>query len=307
MTAELNSILDRAVMCIVHVRQWGATQKDNEAGAELANAHGVTEAAYEVTRHLIDPKHLKEIDRQASRIRKFVQVESQPWTDGNGRLLPNERVPGFVMGLQDLIDTFDALADQFVVDLPTIYAESPLVVAGKVDVDDLLSPEQARARFYVDLRIRPIPSGSDFRVDMSSDLMKAIQQDCEDNLKEAAKLATLESFSRMRKVITTMINGLERHGIKLEGAARSQYLTEASVSNVVDLVGILDTLNIADDPNLTRIASDMRTSLIMFDADMLKDDPNLRDTVTINAKRVLKDVDAATEGLGGFFGIGGES
>ena len=113
-----------------------------------------------------------------------------------------------------------------------------------------------------------------------------------------------EAFGRVREVVTTMLAGLERHGVKAEGAKRAQYLTEASVENVVDLVGVLDALNIAQDPDLTTIISQMRSALTVFSTDMLKDDALLRETVAADAKRVLKDVREAVDGLGGFFGVG---
>jgi len=299
---ELKSIRETAVICIVRARQWGATEKDRDAEAELASTHGVDPQVYNVSRSLVDRHHLEAIDRQVGRIRKYVIVNSRPWTDHNGRLVPNQMVPSFVVGLQELIDVFDDLADQFEIDLPAIYAASELVRAGEVNVADLLTPAQARARFSVELRIRPIPGGGDFRVDMSEALMTAIRQDCEDNLQEAAQAATLDSFGRVREVVTTMLAGLERHGVKVPGAKRAQYLTEASVENVSDLVGVLDALNIAQDPDLTNIISHMRSELTVFSADMLKDDPLLRETVAGTAKKVLADVDRATGDLGGFFG-----
>lgn len=304
MAATLNSILDRAVMVVVHIRQWGATQKDRESESELHEMHGVDGGSYyDVTRSLISREHLLPIQRIAGRIRKYVAANSMPWTDDNGRLVATELLQSFVIGLDDLKEQFDEAVEILCEpdNLAQVYATSELVKSGQIAIEDLPDPEWVRSRFYIDCRVRPIPSGKDFRVHMSKDLMDAIKQDCEDNLREAATEATIHAFGKVKVTVNKMIEGMKRHGQPGNGK-KPLTLNRVTVENVVNLVDVLDELNIANDPDLTRITAELRRDITAWDVDMLKDDPELRQAVTESAEKILGDVDASVNKLSTIWG-----
>ena len=85
---------------------------------------------------------------------------------------------------------------------------------------------------------------------------------------------------RVRDVLQRMKNQC------VEGKTR---ITDSLVKDARDLAGMLDDLNISDDPELTRISLEIKRDLLV-DADDLRRSPATRQTIGDRASELLNSI-----------------
>ena len=299
---SLVDITDRAMLVIVKIHRCGFNRKDADATADLASSTGANPEDVAAVKKLVPKVYLDPINAAASKVNTVKYKYTLPWDDGNARVLPVEMNFKFMGEMTSAIADFDGAADTFASQWNTITANAPTRLASMFKASEYPSKEAVRRMFRVEVRRRPIPRSNDWRIDVSKDMMAALRKEVEENLRDSAKQMTFACFKRVRDVVLTMVEGLERHGVKKPGGEKMQFFTRKTVENVVELVDIMDELNITEDPELTRIVSEIRTELTIWDVDMLKDDPLLRERVASKGREILGDIDK-TGDVAGFFGV----
>ena len=145
--------------------------------------------------------------------------------------------------------------------------------------EDYPEVSQIEERFSFATEITPVPSGTDFRVDLAQDEVAAIKQQIEMQARKAQEGAMNDLWNRLYDVVHKMANKLDE---------KDAIFRDSLVDNIKNLTQILPKLNVTDDPALERMARDVEQKLCRFSPKDLRADPAAKQTVANEANAILE-------------------
>ena len=266
----------RAMLVELTIRQWAARKHDKKVSREVDQGHGAKNAG-RYNKQLIAKDALEPIAKKASAIRLFHYARTLPWGNNGQRLLPAKFFLGYRNELVKHRDEFNRLVDTFMASYPQLVSDARTRLGSLYDPNEYPPATDVRLSFSVEFDIFPVPTAGDFRVDVANEERSEIAAQIEAATEERQANATKACYVRVRDVLQRM---------KQQCVAGKTRITDSLIEDTRDLTDMLDDLNIGDDPELTRIASEIRKDLLV-DADDLRRSPKTRQAVGDRAAELL--------------------
>jgi len=132
------------------------------------------------------------------------------------------------------------------------------------------------------LDILPIPTGNDFRVQMSAEEQARVAREIDANVRQSLTRGTEDLWKRLREVVSHMVDRLNDPESRFHATL---------VTNVFDLVELLPRLNVNNDADLNRFADQIRQRLCGFTAQDLKKHDLLRVATATDAAEIVAEID----------------
>jgi hypothetical protein len=149
--------------------------------------------------------------------------------------------------------------------------------------EDYPATEKLRKKFGVKLEVLPIPTGNDFRVQMSVEEQARVAREIDSNVRESLTRGTEDLWKRLREVVSHMVDRLNEPESRFHATM---------VTNVFDLVELLPHLNVNNDADLNRFANQIRQRLCGFTAQDLKKHDLLRVATANDAAEIVAEIDS---------------
>jgi hypothetical protein len=149
--------------------------------------------------------------------------------------------------------------------------------------EDYPAAEKLRKKFGVKLEVLPIPTGNDFRVQMSAEEQARVAREIDTNVRESLTRGTEDLWKRLREVVSHMVDRLNEPESRFHATM---------VTNVFDLVELLPHLNVSNDVDLNRFADQIRQRLCGFTAQDLKKHDLLRVATATDAAEIVAEIDS---------------
>ena len=202
-------ITERAMLAAVHISIWTAVKHDRKVSRDVADQHGAHQSAGRYNKQLLrGADKLDELRTLAGQIRQHFYKITLPWSDKGFRLLPSnfyfdlmERMREFEAGFEQGVDSFLAVYPQYI---DQVRPE----LNGLFREEDYPSVEKLRTKFGVKLEILPIPSGADFRVQMSAEEQARVSREIDANVRLSLARGTEDLWKRLREVVSRMVDRL---------------------------------------------------------------------------------------------------
>jgi hypothetical protein len=156
----------------------------------------------------------------------------------------------FAQGVESFLAVYPQYIEQVRPELNGLFRE-----------EDYPSAEKLRKKFGVKLEILPIPSGADFRVQMSAEEQARVSREIDANVRLSLARGTEDLWKRLREVISHMVDRLNEPESRFHASL---------VTNGFDLVEILPRLNVQGDDDLNRFADQVKQRLCAYSAQDLK-------------------------------------
>jgi hypothetical protein len=135
-------------------------------------------------------------------------------------------------------------------------------------------------------RPAPISTGDDFRVTMSAEEQARIAREIDANVRQRLTKGTEDLWKRLREVVNHMVDRLNEPESRFHATL---------VTNIHDLVSLLPRLNVNQDPDLERFATQIRERLCNYTAQDLKKDDLLRTSTAAEAAGIVAQMDEVLE------------
>ena len=276
-------ITERAMLAAVHISIWTAVKHDRKVSRDVANQHGAHQSAGRYNKQLLrGANKLDDLRTLAGQIRQHFYKITLPWSDEGFRLLPSN----FYFDLMERMREFEASFEQGVESFLTVYPQYIDQVRPELNglfrEEDYPSTEKLRTKFGVKLEILPIPSGADFRVQMSAEEQARVAREIDANVRQSLARGTEDLWKRLREVVSHMVDRLNEPDSRFHGSL---------VTNVFDLVEILPRLNVQGDKELNRFAEQVKQRLCNYSAQDLKKHDLRRVTTAADAANILAQMD----------------
>jgi hypothetical protein len=276
-------ITEKAMLAAVHISVWTAVKHDRKVSREIADQHGAHQGAGRYNKQLLHgAEKLEELRTLAGQIRQYFYKVTLPWSDEGFRLLPANFYFDLMARMREFEASFDAGVDAFLRVYPQYVEQVRPELNGLFREEDYPSAEKLRAKFAVKLEILPIPTGNDFRVEMSAEEQARVSREIDANVRESLTRGTEDLWRRVREAVAHMVERLNEPESRFHGSL---------VTNVVDLMEILPRLNVNGDSELNRFADQIKERLCNYSAQDLKKHDLLRVTTAADAANIVAQMD----------------
>ncbi len=285
-----NTLAARAMIVTLSVSQWTGRRLDREITDEVNRDHNAAADAGRYNKLLLDKSALADLQKIAKAARTEFNERTLPWLDSGSRIMSNQLYMQHTAWYRRIKGEFEAAVDTFLAAYPQHVADARRRLNSMFRDEDYPTADEIRRKFAIDMKVMPVPSAADFRVDMSEAQAEAIRDDIEENVQKATKTAVSDVYKRIAEVAGRMVERLNAYKPAHGKGGRSEgVFRDSLVENVRDLIGILPSLNITGDPELAAMA-DRLAPLAAFDAAVLRDDAGKRRDVAAEAQKILDDV-----------------
>ena len=280
-------ITHKAMLAAVHISIWTATKHDRKVSRDVANQHGAQERAGRYNKQLLmGAARLEDLRTLAGQIRQHFYKVTLPWSDEGLRLLPSHFLFDLTARMREFKTDFSADVDQFLDVYPSYIREARAELGSLFREEDYPSVDKLREKFNVNLEILPISTGDDFRVTMSAEEQARIAREIDANVRQRLTKGTDDLWKRLRDVVSHMVDRLNEPESRFHATL---------ITNIHDLVSLLPQLNVNQDPDLERFATQIRARLCNYTAQDLKKDDLLRTSTAAEAAGIVAEMDEVLE------------
>ncbi|MGA2889830.1 MAG: hypothetical protein ABSE51_17415 [Terracidiphilus sp.] len=150
--------------------------------------------------------------------------------------------------------------------------------------EDYPAADKLRRKFGVKLEVLPIPTGNDFRVQMSAEEQARVAREIDTNVRQSLARGAEDLWKRLSDVVSHMVDRLNEPESRFHATL---------VTNIFDLVELLPKLNVTGDPELKRFAEEARQKLCTYTAHDLKKHELLRVATATEAAGLVSRMDEA--------------
>jgi hypothetical protein len=280
-------ITNRAMLAAVHISIWTATKHDRKVSRDVANQHGAQERAGRYNKQLLmGAARLEDLRTLAGQIRQHFYKVTLPWSDEGLRLLPSHFLFDLTARMREFKADFARGVDQFLEVYPSYIQEAHAELGSLFREEDYPSVDKLREKFNVNLEILPISTGDDFRVTMSAEEQARIAREIDATVRQRLTKGTDDLWKRLRDVVSHMVDRLNEPESRFHATL---------ITNIYDLVSLLPQLNVNQDPDLERFATQIRARLCNYTAQDLKKDDLLRTSTAAEAAGIVAEMDEVLE------------
>jgi hypothetical protein len=272
-------ICEKAMLTAVHISMWTASKHDKQVSRDVANQHGAHQNAGRYNKQLLAEAGKLEAVRQiAGEVRQYHYKVTLPWSDDGYRILPSSLYFEHAEKMRGFKATFDEATEDFLCEYPIYIEGARQALNGLFREEDYPNPEKVREKFDLRVEILPIPTGDDFRVNLSEEEESRIRQQIDEGVRDSLSKAHRDLWLRLKDVLERMIVRL--------GDPKAIF-RDSLVGNVVELVDLLPNLNIAQDSNLTAFVEEIRNRLCGHSPDELRRDQSTRQSTAEAAAEIM--------------------
>jgi hypothetical protein len=282
----MSNITEKAMLVNLTISQWTAQRHDKKVSREVSDIHGNREDMGRYQKSLVAKSALEEIKKLASAARLEHYNRTLPWRDGGDRILSSAGYFQYTQEMREYQDKWTAAVDKFVTGYPQYVQDARTSLNGLFDADDYPSDAAIREKFGLSFDLVPMPEAADFRVDLGTEETARIKSQIESDSRAMLDRAMRSVWERLADVVGRMADRLKAYAILPSGKVDNAF-RDSLVSNIVELLDLLPTLNITDDARINQFAADIRANLVQYSPEQLRESETLRADVANRADEIL--------------------
>jgi hypothetical protein len=236
-----DTLISRAMLASLRISSWSARKYDKRITEETNAAQGAASDAGRYNKMLLpgDASSYKALTSHIAGVRVLHYAQTLAWSDDGWRLLPVANYQRYTDKLRDAKHVYDSLLADFLADYPQLRQDARVKLNGMYRDDDY--PDDVAAKYDFAIEYSPVPSGGDFRVELSQAEIDVIATRTESRVKTAFEDAHRDAVKRLYKCVASIHERL---------ASPDAIFRDSLISNATDLCDVLTRLNISGDANL---------------------------------------------------------
>lgn len=279
------SIASSAVLVELNISVWPANKVDREMTETVnTNASAVRDASQTRKNLFAGTSLRKDIEKLAARIRLYHNQNTLPWADKGQRLLPTKLFMEYKQTMNSYEVQFSQLCSNFFVEYPRLVAEAQQHLGTMYRAEDYPELEDVRMKFGFRKAFDPIPESGDFRLDVSAQDLEEVKAGYEAKFDERLAEAMRTPWERLHTVLTSMSEKLKDE----EGVDSKKRYHDSLVTNAQDLVGLLDKMNITNDPKLEEARKQLELTMLGADIETIKESSHARESMKNKVDAILQ-------------------
>jgi hypothetical protein len=285
----------RAMLASVSIKIWSAKKTDKRATKEIHDTKNARDGAGRYNKSLLASSALEKLQGIAGATRIEHYRLTSPWVDSGPRILSSMLFINWANKVREFNDQFDAAKPEFLANYLEYVEQArrprPEGLGDLFNEADYPSLERVARMFDFSSRVLPMPTASDFRVDLSEAQSTEIRRSIEESTAEALAGVTRDAWKRIADVCGAMVDRLNAYQpATKKGERTAGVFRDTLISNVRDLVSILPAFNIGGQPELAAITERLQRDLCQHSAEDLRESEALRASTARAAESILAEV-----------------
>lgn len=285
---QVGTIADRAMLVGVNIRMLSITKTDKKITEEVARTHNSDVSMGRYAKTLIAKDSVETLRKLQTEIRQEHYRLTLPWAEDGSRILTSEGYFKYAEYMRDAQSRWEPAVDAFVAQWDAFVADAKVKLNGLFNEADYPEAEQVRRKFEFRWSVKPVPVSQDFRVVLGDAETARIKADIEQGLQVTVQDAMKDVWTRMKGVVGKMAERLRAYNPNEPSTAPFR---DSLVDNIKELVAILPSLNLTQDPTIAEFTKQME-ALTQYDAQTLRDNMFQREDVAARAESILSSMSA---------------
>ncbi len=274
-----DKLIARAMLATLNISAWSARKYDKKVTAETNAAHNAAADAGRYNKQLLpgDATSFKKLTSHIASTRVIHYRETLAWSDDGKRLLPIANFNNYTTIMRRARHEYDSLLSDFLADYPTLAADAPQRLNGMYRADDFPSVSEITGKFGFSVQYDPVPSGGDFRVELSQTEIDILATATENRVKNDFEAAHKDAVQRLYRCVASIHERL---------AQPDAIFRDSLITNATELCDILTRLNVTGDVSLEALRR-QTSALATVSPDVLRNDAVTRIQTANDAQGIL--------------------
>ncbi len=255
------SLSTRAMLCSLSISMWSARKHDPEASEEIAARHKAQPGVGRYNKVLLPKEALAEIQKIVGEARHAHYFVTLPWGDDGYRVLPGAVYLEHTAKMREFSNRFHPAVETLVGRFTKLIEEARMRLGGLFREADYPHPQELRSRFAFETRVMPLPDAGDFRVALGDEEKERVKRQITASVEASLHVASRELWERLYDAVHHMAERLAAYKVTEDGVEHA--FRDTVVTNLVRLVDVLPRLNVMRDPELERLAEEVRSFLLV--------------------------------------------
>jgi hypothetical protein len=291
---DINVLKQKALMVRLTIKNINRNKTDKDLAVIIHDAKKVGDPSTVRVNKSILPKARTDVFMKVSaQGKKYFYEVTSPWDDRGWRLLSIDIFKDFVKKFKAYTTDYKSKVLDFVDDFKSAVEEMQAAdVLGNAfknsdyekwfNRDGSVNREALLENFALEVEYDTVTTGNDLAASLTAEDREALTDEI--NARATAKFANVQKdvAGKLHKAIAKMHERLSN----TENTFR-----DTLTGNIEELVDIIPMMNIANDPELNKLAEEARATLLKFDPQTLRDDDKARKEISDAADKMAKNLE----------------
>ena len=289
LTETAPSIGSSSMLVELSISTWTGRKLDKRASKDVAITNNADAGIANVHKKLLgNCDELTAVQKFTSNVRNLHYSMTMPWSDTGLRLLPTAQYFKYHRAMTEVQNEYGRMVQNFIDTYDWAISQSQARLGDLFSHDDYPSAASIANKFAFHFSYIPLPDAGDFRVDIGNEGNELIREHYQAYYSEQLTNAMNDVWQRTFNTLTKMSERLD-----YADHEQKKVFRDTLVSNVVDLVELLDVCNVTGDSQMSAMRMKLDDALRGVTPDALREDSFLRG----ETKRAVDDVIKALPSL----------
>lgn len=284
MSYELESQLRTSTILVEFTAGvWTARKLDRKVSDEVnAQKRSAANAGRVYKSMLPGVSALDRVAKYKAAVHNWIYANSKPWSDNGQRLITVDAYINTVAPeLERREQEFWVLVEEFLAEYPLLISAQAFALGDLFDRAEYPSVEQVRRKFHYNVSYLPLPSASDFRLELEEESRARLHEQFQRDLQRRADQVVAESRDALVKQLKHVI---ERLGHGPDG--KPNVFQNSLLDNLAEAVSDARAFNLTKDQALQELADEAARVISNVELGELRKNNQLRKDVRIQAQGV---------------------
>ena len=277
------SISSSAMLVELNISVWTGRKFDKGVSQEIDTAKQTTTRAGNYSKRLFaDEPIFDAIQKFAVNSRTYHYHATMPWSDSGLRLLTTSMFFDYQREITAMEQEFNRLVEQFITNYDKLVIQAQMKLGTLFNADDYPPVEMVRDKFKFSVKFAPVPEVGDWRVNVGQEAEAILKESYANYYQSNLESAYADVWERTHEALSRMSE-------KLSGD-KKQIFRDTLVSNVMDMVDLLEKFNVTGDPKMRTAKHKLESVMLGITPDALREDDYLRLDVKGKVDSLIKEL-----------------
>jgi hypothetical protein len=268
-----NSLQTGAMLCELNISVWTGRKKDKRASAQVTAENNAESGVANVHKKLLgNCEELANIQKLAGDVRNNTHYHlTMPWSDSGMRLLTTAAYFDYNKTITAAQQEFYRLVDVFLDAYDWEVQEAKLKLGDMFNENEYPSKDEIRGKFKFSINYMPVPESGDWRLDVTNEALAELQENYSNFTETMVNRALNDVWERLYEKLNNLSERLDYGDHE-----KKKVFKETTVTNVTDMIDILEMCNVNDDPRMTQMQRNLDNTMRGITPEALREDGHLR-------------------------------
>jgi hypothetical protein len=277
------SISSSAMLVELNISVWTGRKFDKGVSQEIdTQKHTTTRAGNYSKRLFADEPIFDAIQKYTGNARTYHYHATMPWSDSGLRLLTTAMFFDYQREITAMEQEFNTLVEQFITNYDKLVIQAQMKLGTLFNADDYPPVEMIREKFKFSVKFAPVPEVGDWRVNVGQEAEAILKESYANYYQSNLESAYADVWERTHEALARMSE-------KLSGD-KKQIFRDTLVSNVMDMVDLLEKFNVTSDPKMRAAKHKLESVMLGITPDALREDDHLRLDVKGKVDSLIKEL-----------------